>query len=112
MKAIYLAVCLSGGAMLISGCAASTVYRQPGAPVLAPSLPAEIRLFAAEPKAAYTVLGSVAADCLGGTGDALELLRKKAASLGANAVVSLRITKIDVGSGRTGLSGTAVRLGR
>jgi hypothetical protein len=108
MRIIYVgAACL-----WLSGCAASTVYRQPGAPVLPASVPAGVRIFGGEPRGAYTVLGSVAADKIGAAADALELLREKAASLGADAVIDVRLTKIDVASGRTGLSGTAVRLGR
>ncbi|RZA00841.1 MAG: heavy metal-binding domain-containing protein [Proteobacteria bacterium] len=104
----YLALSI----LALSSCAASTVYRQPGAPSLSPSMPAEVRVYSGEPKGAYVILGSVAADRLGGADDAVELLREKAASLGANAVIGVRLTKIDLASGRTGLSGTAVRLGR
>ena len=106
MKRIYL------GLLFLSGCAASTVYRQPGAPSLAPTAPADVRIFAGEPRGSHVILGSVAADKLGDAADAVLLLREKAASLGADAVINVRLTKIDVASGRTGLSGTAVKLGR
>jgi hypothetical protein len=93
-----------------SGCAVSTAYVQEGSKTYEQVDPKTVKLFASDTiPNHYYVIGSVAADKIGDGNDVADLLREKAASLGANAIISARLTKIGSATSRTGLSGVAVR---
>jgi len=58
----------------------------------------------------YEVIGSVAVDALGGGDEAKRALQERAGQIGANAVIDVRLTKINSFTVRSGASGTAVRI--
>ena len=98
-------------AQCLSGCAFSTHYRSPEAPADTPAVPAaSVRLYSGEPAGRYQVIGSVAVDKMSGEEAVAEYLKEEAGALGANAVIQVRLTKINSIAPRTGASGTAVRL--
>ena len=71
---------------------------------------ADVLVFSTIPKDRnFTVIGFVAVDVSSQDGlKALTALREEAASIGANAVIDVKLTMMSSYSSRTGLSGTAV----
>lgn len=97
------------GSLLFSGCSIATYYLQEGAKEKKPIDPKNVRIYSATAlKSKYEVLGSIAVDKMGDGDSALELLREKAASIGANAVIDARLVKLNTTANRTGISGVAV----
>lgn len=93
----------------LQACSMSGHYLQHGARLLQPVAPESVHLYAGDgPASNPYVLGGVAVDVNGDGADAAEAFREEAASLGANAVIRVRVTKINGFASRTGLSGVAV----
>lgn len=96
--------------LLLTGCAFSTHYLQDGAKTYPAEVASNVRVYAADRlDTKYTVIGSIAVDKLGDGNDAVEYLREEAGKLGANAVIGVRLTKLNSSAKRTGISGVAVR---
>lgn len=95
---------------LMSGCSFAPVYIQEGAKSYSRVPAQDVKIYASDTlKVRYEVIGSIAVDTLGESKAAYDLLREKAASHGANAVISTRVNKMNSFTGRTGVSGVMVR---
>ena len=98
--------------IFVSGCGLSTHYLQEG--VYASKYEKvdfeEVKLYAVEEvDGKYEVIGSIAVYSVSTEG-AKKRLQKRAASLGANAVLNVRLSKIRSNLKGCGLSGTAIRI--
>lgn len=58
----------------------------------------------------YEIIGSIAVDTPGFGNDAMLALKSQAAAIGANAVINVKLTKLQSFVARTGLSGVAIRI--
>ena len=106
IKIIYLLAIV-----LFAGCAISTHYIHEGGKKYSPISPEEVKIYSSNKiDARYEIIGSIAADNVGDGDAALETLKKEAASIGANAVIDVKLTKLASSASRTGLSGVAVRI--
>jgi hypothetical protein len=95
---------------ILSGCSFAPVYIQDGAKTYSRVPAQDVKVYASDTlKVRYEVIGSIAVDAAGNAKAAYDLLREKAASHGANAVISTRVTKINSFAARTGVSGVMVR---
>lgn len=104
--------CLMSATLLASSGCAPTIqahYFQHGAQRLQPTSPDQVRIYVGDgPLPNPYVLGGVAVDVWGDSAEAIELFKEEAASIGANALIRVRATKINGFADRTGLSGIAV----
>ncbi len=97
--------------VLITGCAISTHYIHEGGQKYPAISPDQVKIYTSNKiDARYEVIGSIAADNVGDGEAAMEALKKEAASIGANAVIDVKLTKIASTVSRTGLSGVAIRV--
>ncbi len=94
----------------LSSCAFQTHYLQSGSILFEPVAPETVAVHLGDIEEEYIVIAAIAVDAMGQGKEAKELLQKKAASLGANAVIRTELTKIGSAITRTGLSGVAVRV--
>lgn len=95
----------------LTGCAIQAHQFQTGVGAHpAPVAPASVKIYsgAVPPGTSYQILGSVAVDAMGDADAAASTLKEEAGKMGANAVVDVRLTKLNSFAQRTGLSGTAV----
>ncbi|HYQ55970.1 MAG TPA: hypothetical protein VEP89_01400 [Draconibacterium sp.] len=93
---------------LLSSCF-YTYYPQTGSTTYLPTQPEYIEICSGIPDEEYIVIGSIAADVLGSADAAAKHLKKKAADLGADAVIKVQITT-NSRCGGTGVSGVAVKM--
>jgi hypothetical protein len=97
--------------MVISGCSAAPFYIQEDAKSYARVPAQDVKIYATDSlRGHYEVIGSIAVDTPGDVNSAYQLMREKASSHGANAVISTRVTKMTSFTSRTGLSGVMVRM--
>jgi hypothetical protein len=68
-----------------------------------------VKIYSGEPEQNYEILGPVAAEVPGNVDAATKYLKKKAARLGASAVIRINISKPTSFPGSTGISGIAVK---
>ena len=110
MKNLTPAMTLLVSAVLFSGCSTATHYLSEGGKARDGVDASKVKIYSAEKiDMKYDVIGSVAVDLAGDSDEAATLLKKEAGSIGANAVINTRLTKMHShASSRTGLSGTAV----
>ena len=97
-------------AILFWGCSYSTYYVQTGSRVFEEANYEDVKLYSGEPKEEYKVIGSIAIDYAGDTEGAMKYLQKKAALLGANAVIFMKINTVFTASDRLAANGVAVKL--
>lgn len=106
MKKILIIVMF--GLVLFSGCTINSHYNLTGEK-LNYSDPLSIRVYSGiPPNLEYKVLGLVAVDVPGKSKKAMSTFKKEASLLGANAIVDVKLTKLNTFAARTGLSGVAV----
>ena len=75
--------------------------------------PKEVKIYSNMPTNVnkYEVIGLVACDVLGDSDYALVKLKEEAASIGANAIINIKLSKIgSYMEQRVGMNGTAVRI--
>lgn len=72
--------------------------------------PEEIQIYSGDIDQDYEILGSVAADVIGDADAVVKHLKKKAASLGADAIIKAELTKMNAAAMSTGISGVAVKM--
>ncbi len=94
--------------ILLSGCFYA-YYPQTGSETYRPTQAENIEIYSESPKQEYVVLGSLAADVIGGADAAVDHLKKKAAALGADAVIKVQFSN-NTTCGGTGVSGVAVKI--
>jgi hypothetical protein len=96
--------------MLLSGCNFTTHYVQTGSRVYEETRPENVKIYSGEPKEEYIVIGSIAVDHVGEDSQAgIEYLQKKAAKIGADAVIFTKLSSIMTSSARMGINGVAVK---
>jgi hypothetical protein len=95
-------------ALLLSSCAITTHYIQDGSSAKTAVSPEAVKVYSGDITQDYEVIGSVAVDVVGDGNDASLKLKQKAGSIGANAVIMVKLTKLSSPADRTGLSGVAV----
>ncbi|MBN2485120.1 MAG: hypothetical protein JXB34_04005 [Bacteroidales bacterium] len=94
---------------IISSCSISAYYTQSGAKTYPETSIDMIKIFSNDVDESYTVIGSIAVDAVGDAKSAEKVLKKKAASLGADAIIFCKLTKMTSVAQRTGLSGVAIK---
>jgi hypothetical protein len=92
-----------------SGCSQFAYQLQTGSTTYAPTNPADIKIYAGDIDQPYVVIGSITADVVGDSGDLRKYLKKKAAKLGADAIIKVELTKMHSFTARGGISGVAVK---
>jgi len=107
MKKIYLLFVL---VCCLSSCSFQTFYPQTGSIVYEPVAAENVEIHLGDIDQEYIIIGVVAVDAMGQGDKTTELLKKKAGSLGADAVIKTELTKVGSGVIRTGMSGIAVKL--
>lgn len=96
--------------MIFLSCAIKTHYIQDGAKHYPPTKPQNVKLYSGDIiNRQYEVIGCVAIDVPGNGDDAAIYLKEEAASIGADAVIFVKLAKISSYGSRTGLSGTAIK---
>ena len=94
----------------LSSCAFQSYYPQTGSIMYEPVAVETVKIYPGDIEEDYIILGSIAADAAGNGKKAKSLLQKRAAALGADAVIKTELTKVGSFFIRTGISGVAVRL--
>lgn len=84
-------------------------YPQTGSEPQAETNPESIMIYSGDIDQDYTILGPVCVDVIGDSEAGVKFLKKKAAQLGADAVIKVELTKMNAYTIRTGISGIAVR---
>jgi hypothetical protein len=93
----------------LSSCSYFTVYYQTGSSIKPETSKENIQIYTGDIERNYQILGSVAVDVVGSAEEAALYLKKKAALIGADAIIYTVPTKMHSYVSRTGLSGVAVR---
>ena len=93
---------------LLSGCFYA-YYPQTGSTTYRPTQPEYIEIYSGVPEQEYVVMGSIAADVIGDADASVNHLKKKAAGMGADAIIKIQITTNST-CGGTGVSGVAVKM--
>ena len=96
-----------GVILLLCGCSYSTYYLPTGAKKYPATTVENVKFYAGKPDKNFTVIGCVASD--GTDKDAAKaLLRQRAASIGADAVIYINLNNLSTSEGRIGMNGVAV----
>ncbi|MBI2428726.1 MAG: hypothetical protein HYV29_08025 [Ignavibacteriales bacterium] len=105
MKKSFFFLTLSA---VLCSCTITTHYIQDGASAKTAVAAESVKIYTGDIAHDYDVIGSVAVDVAGDGKKAALKLKEKAGSIGANAVIMTKLTKLASYGGRTGLSGVAV----
>lgn len=103
-KLIYFSILL-----LFASCSIKTHYLQTGSKTYPATKVENILIYSKTPEKAYDVIGSVAIMAASGEEHAVKVLKKKAAELGADAIIDIKLDKFNSFSQATGISGTAIK---
>lgn len=95
---------------MISACSYSAHYLESPLNTAAKTDFQEIKIYAGDLEQEYKVIGSLTVDTPGDIDIATRFIKKKAALLGADAIIHVEINKLSTNTGRTGMSGVAVRI--
>ena len=85
-------------------------YPQTGAVIYPATNPQDIEIYSGDIDQDYFIIGSIAADVIGDSDAVVKHLKKKAAEIGADAVIRVELNKIDSETIRTGISGIAIKM--
>lgn len=94
--------------LLLSSCFYA-YYPQTGSKNYSSTQVEQIEIYSGVPEQEYVVMGSIAADAIGDADAAVNLMKKKAAKLGADAIIKVQITTKSTCGGK-GVSGVAVKM--
>lgn len=100
---IYLSILF-----LFVSCSIKTHYVQTGSKTYQPTEPTSILIYSRTPEKQFEVIGSVAVFA-SGEKQAVKVLKEKAASIGADAVIDINLDKITSYSQTCGINGTAIK---
>tara|TARA_R110002124_G_scaffold252130_1_gene417378 strand:+ start:594 stop:938 length:345 start_codon:yes stop_codon:yes gene_type:complete len=107
MKSLYaLLLILSLG---ISSCTISAHYITTDKPLPEETLAADVKIYAGDIDREYEVIGSMTLDAQGDASVASRYLKKRAARLGADAVIFVEVNKLNSYTIRTGISGVVIK---
>ncbi len=100
--------------LAVTGCSFSAHYIQDGATkdknpqIISPN---NVKIYSAAPDGIkYEVIGSISCQTQGDGDSAASMLKAEAASIGANAIINVRLTKMVSWGSQTGITGTAIRI--
>jgi hypothetical protein len=96
--------------LITSSCSYSVNYIQPGSKIYPQTNASEVKLYSNDLTTPYTVIGNIAVDVYSNGEKAERYLKQKAAEMGADAVIFVKMGKISSFHQRTGLSGVAIHL--
>ena len=94
---------------VFTACSYSTFYLQTGSKKFPTTAPADVKLYSEKPGRPFKVIGAIAADVTGNVDDCEKAIRKKAASIGADAVIFIKLSVFSSVGGRMGINGVAVK---
>lgn len=94
--------------LLFVSCSIKTHYLQTGSKMYPVTEAKNILIYSRVPEKPYEVIGSVAVWAIGEK-QALNALKKKAAEIGADAIIEITLDKISSPSRSTGINGTAIK---
>ena len=100
---IYLSILF-----LFVSCSIKTHYVQTGSKTYQPTEPTSILIYSRTPEKQFEVIGSVAVFA-SGEKQAVKVLKEKASSIGADAVIDINLDKITSYSQTCGINGTAIK---
>jgi hypothetical protein len=100
---IYLSILL-----VFVSCSIKTHYVQTGSKTYQPTEPTSILIYSRTPEKQFEVIGSVAVFA-SGEKQAVKVLKEKASSIGADAVIDINLDKITSYSQTCGINGTAIK---
>lgn len=100
---IYLSILF-----LFVSCSIKTHYVQTGSKTYQPTEPTSILIYSRTPEKQFEVIGSVAVFA-SGEKQVVKVLKEKAASIGADAVIDINLDKITSYSQTCGINGTAIK---
>lgn len=109
MKKLALIIVLFG---VLSGCAYFTHYYQTGAERQEGTDYRNIKIYSGTPEQKFIVLGGIATEAIDTTEKAtasIILAKKEAAKMGADAIINVKLTKLNSFAKRSGISGTAIK---
>lgn len=104
-----LSILLSLTLIMLTSCYYA-YYPQSGSTKYAETNPAETQIYSGNIDVDYEILGSVAADAIGDTDAVAKHLKKKAAKMGADAIIKVELSKSNSAAISTGILGVAVKL--
>lgn len=108
MKKISIIIFITS--MILSSCSYYAYQYQTGSSSQSETTPESIKIYSGDIEQDYIIIGSVTADVMGDADAVVKYLKKKAAKLGADAIIKVDLTKINSFSQRTGISGVAIKL--
>lgn len=85
-------------------------YPETGSQLHVEIQPEIVKIYSGEPTQKYEILGPIAAEVPGDVEAATKYLKKKAAKLGASAVIKVDLSKPTSFPGSTSISGIAVKI--
>ena len=85
-------------------------YPQTGAVIYPETNPEDIEIYSGDTDQEYIIIGSVTADVIGDADAVVKHLKRKAAELGADAIIRVELNLISSETIRTGISGIAVKM--
>ncbi len=106
MKLLLLSLLL----LIVVGCSYKTAYIQSSSQKYPKTIPNDIKVYAAETIAGdYEVMGVVAVDLASGDIGAKKALVRKAARYGADAIINVRLTRINSFAQRSSMDGVMIK---
>jgi len=108
MKKLIIPILFVGFILVATGCS-FVYYPQTGSRMYHETIPETVLVYSGDADQKYEVLGSVAAEVPGDGEDAVRFLKRKAAEIGADAIIKVDIYFNDYESQNTGISGVAVK---
>jgi hypothetical protein len=94
---------------VFTACSYSTYYLQTGSQKFPSTAPADVQMFSGKPGRSFKVIGAIAADVVGDVDDCQKAIKKKAASIGADAVIFIKLSVFSTAGARMGINGVAVK---
>lgn len=95
---------------MLSSCTYYTYYVPEGSSLQTATKAEDIKIYSGDIDANYTVIASVAINGPSDGEAVANSLKRKAAKLGANAIIHAKLTKLNSFSYTSGISGVAVRV--
>lgn len=106
----YLYKILIAISFSFTSCSISAIYIESGASKMPATSSSEVKIYAGDIDQEYQVIGSITIETPGNANDAKRYLQKRAALIGADAVIFAEINKMNTYALSTGMSGVAVKL--
>ena len=108
MKPIILTIVSLG--CFFASCSVARLQTSDSRDYYPPTIPEQIQMYPGDIEQKYEVLGSVAADAIGDTDVVSKHLKKKAAKMGADAIIKVELSKRNSAAISTGISDVAVKI--